>query len=125
MKQRHRIKRQAPRAPRAVVTAHALIMEGEALSTVIDCTAGPVQLIVMPDGWDPANMTFQVSADGDTFADWFDRGGNEMTVACVAGTAFVPEFDATKAIRIRIRSGTRDNPIRQSAIRAFTIVLDA
>ena len=76
----------------------------------------------MPCEWDGANLTFQISFDNETFWDLFDDLGVEVIVACRPGTA-VRMAPGMRAIGyFKIRSGTRDHPIPQSANRNFKIV---
>ena len=49
-----------------------VIQAGESLSEALDCSIGfPVRLTMpqAPDGWTPANLTFQISTDGNWFND--------------------------------------------------------
>jgi len=95
------------------------------LSSVVDATAGNPVFVVAPALWTPANISFQLSADGITFGDWFDWNGKEIILPCKAGTAWVLVTDilGTKGAHLKVRSGSRDNPVVQTADRIFQFVI--
>jgi hypothetical protein len=93
------------------------IAEGESLSSVFDCTMGEIVRITMPADppWRDANISFQISSDGQGFNDVFDRNGEEIVMPVVPGSAVViAGGEWSKAFAyVKIRSGTRDNPVVQ------------
>ena len=101
------------------------IQAGEALSDAINLTAGIMVRITMPAHWHPdANLTFQVSTDGDAFNDLVGPDGNEVMINVVNGTAmFVPDEWARSVAHIKFRSGRRDSPQPQDDLREFAITL--
>jgi len=100
------------------------IAAGEALSGVVDCSAmGRVIAIGMPMEWTPALLTFQASVDGVEFRDVFDREAKEVAVNIAAGTMFRLAEDYEFPY-VRVRSGSRLNPIAQADDRQFVILFD-
>src|SRR5262245_45158499 len=109
----------------SVVTA--TIRAGQSLSDSIDCSTGDPVFIVGPTDWTPANISFQLSADGVTFGDWFTNDGKEVVMPCRAGTAWlcVSDIGGAKGAHVKVRSGSRDGPVIQQADRVFKIVVVA
>ena len=56
------------------------ITANESLSDGVDCSAGTIVRITVPQEFTPANLTFQVSSDGNFYNDLFDSKGEEITV---------------------------------------------
>src|SRR5262245_18535250 len=108
----------------AKTCAAATIAAGESLSAPVDLTSSRVALMISPAEWTDAEITVQVSADGETYCDLFDAHGYELrrTVVPNAATIFVPAF-TQGAVFMKIRSGSRVEPIAQEAERVFTLVL--
>jgi len=101
-----------------------VIDAGQSLSNVADCRAGDIVRLTMPSGWDAVPLTFQISSDGTFFNDVFTHDGHEVTVAVEPGCAvIVPVNFLAAAAFIKFRSGTRSNPVPQSAGRLFAISL--
>lgn len=109
-----------------VIVEGPAIQQGESLSNGVDCTAGKVVRITMSEFWDDANITFQISSNGDLYNDLFDRDGEEVMVPCIAGVAVIVKGGAwTEAYAwVKIRSGSRDAPVKQSERREFAIALE-
>jgi len=109
------------------VLAGPVIHEGESLSDPLDCTAGAIVRLTMPHDWTPANLTFQISTDGVGFNDLVTFDGKPVTIAVVAGSAVVvaPLSDYLKAVaHLKVRSGTRDHPVKQAERREFAIAIE-
>jgi hypothetical protein len=122
--------------------ATAIITTGTALSAAInlDTAAGvPENMqsisqrvgmrlggIIMPPAWTAASLSFQISADGVTFADLRDRFDTEITATVTANNAYL--FDLVDWVTfpwLRIRSGTAVTPVNQVASRTLTLLLRA
>ena len=74
---------------------------------------GTVSAAFMDDG---AVITFQVSYDGQTFADLYDETGTEVSYTLVAGKSLrLPVHDWLGIRYFRIRSGTSAVPVNQVA----------
>ncbi len=84
----------------------------------------PVALI-MPSGWDAGGITFQVTHDGDNYANLYDAAGEYALTTSAVGTSrvilLVPG-DLLGFIGIKLRSGTSGTPVTQTAERIITIV---
>jgi len=103
-----------------------VIEAGESLSAGIDCSAGEIVRLTMPADWTPANISFQISSDGNGYNDLVNFHGEEVSIACRPGTAVVvsPLSDYLKAIAfLKIRSGPSSNPTPQASRREFAIAI--
>jgi len=105
------------------------IKAGESLSDGVDCTAGQIVRLTLPANWTPANITFQISSDGGFYNDVYNEDGDEVMVAnAPPGSAVVFKRGASNRFvafaHVKIRSGTRDNPVKQKAQALFAIALD-
>lgn len=103
------------------------IQAGESLSDGLDCTGGSIVRITMPAQWTPANLTFQISSDGTGYNDLVDRNGDDIMVVVVPGSALVVAQygDFLKAVAfLKVRSGTRENPVPQAERRQFAIAIE-
>lgn len=103
------------------------IEEGETLSSGADCTAGAIVRLTMSEFWTPANISFQISSDGDKYNNLVDTNGQEYVMPVVPGSAVVlGQFAGfLRAIAfLKIRSGTSDNPVPQEEAREFAIALE-
>jgi hypothetical protein len=88
---------------------------GESLSDGVDCSAGTIVRITVPQEYTPANLTFQVSSDGNLYNDLFSSDGGEITVVAKPSSGIIiPEAWARSIGFIKFRSGTRDHPVKQT-----------
>lgn len=105
----------------------ATIANGTAITAAIDLLNGRLVGVQLAS-WTAANLTFQVSFDGTTFADLFDDGGNEVTVT-TGGADRVLLFRSNLvdlfrgAQKIKVRSGTTGVPVNQGAERTLRLFL--
>jgi hypothetical protein len=102
------------------------IPAGQSISGGVDCTEGYLARIQMPPVWTPANISFQISDDNINYFDLIDHSnGLEAQVAVIPGTArmFQSDLWARGIGWWKIRSGSRDGPIVQTADRVFTVTL--
>jgi hypothetical protein len=104
-----------------------IIPAGEALSDAIDCSGGDLVRVTMPAGWTTgANVTVQVSTDGEGYNDLFDARGNEVTLTVTTGAA-IPVIDLGGWTRmlgfLKFRSGSRDRPHPQEQQRDFAVTI--
>lgn len=102
------------------------IQAGESLSDSIDCSAGPLVRITMPGNWTSgANLTFQLSTDGQMFNDLYDVHGEEITIVVVPGAAVrIPLEWSTMIAFIKFRSGTASHPVAQKELREFAVAIE-
>ena len=72
-----------------------------------------------------ANLTFQVSSDGNFHNDLFSSNGEEITVVAKGSTGIVVPEAWTKSINfIKFRSGTRRYPVAQKVECKFAIAVE-
>jgi hypothetical protein len=90
------------------------ILAGESLSDGVDCSAGSIVRITVPQEYTAANMTFQVSSDGNFYNDLYTTDGEEITITAKPNTGIVVHEHWTRSIAfIKIRSGTKSHPVEQ------------
>lgn len=100
------------------------IKQGESLSDGADCSAGNIVRITVPQEYTSANLTFQVSSDGNLYNDLHDAAGTEVSIVAKADTGIVVSGAWAAGINfIRLRSGTRDNPVLQAVDCKFAIAV--
>jgi hypothetical protein len=105
-------------------TVTVTIPAGQSVSNSADLTAGSLALVISPQVWDPANISFLVSDDNTNFVDLFDADGAEAIKAMAPGRGILVATALTQAaMYLKIRSGPRANPVIQSAARIFKLVI--
>jgi hypothetical protein len=103
----------------------ATIPAGQSLSGVLDCTSGGPAFLHMPPDWTSAMLSFQVSFDGVSFNDLFDRTAAELAINVLGGTSVNLDQTLWKPVLyLKVRSGVRGNPMPQAADRVITITID-
>src|ERR1700757_3058981 len=101
------------------------IAAGESLSQGIDCSSGDIVRITVPQEFTPANLTFQVSTDGNFYNDLFTSKGEEITVVAEPSTGIVIGEHWAKSINfIKFRSGSREHPVEQREDCKFAIAIE-
>jgi hypothetical protein len=101
------------------------IAAGESLSDGADCSAGTIVRITVPQEFTPANLTFQVSSDGNFYNDLHTANGEEITVAAKPDTGIVLAEAWTRSIAfIKFRSGTRTHPVPQREDCRFSVAVE-
>ena len=105
-------------------TVSATIAAGGSLSGEVTLPLGYyLAALVMPSAWTAADLTFQISADNATFADFYDNAGVEITVPAAASRAIMLDSDTWRAVRfLKVRSGTSATPVNQSSSRTITLI---
>lgn len=102
------------------------IQAGASLSDPVDCSQlAQINLIGMPQDWTPALLTFQFSPDnGVTYFDLFDASAVEVAVNIRPGTVveLSQAFPVLGKCFLKLRSGSRNNPIAQMEQRTFMLV---
>ena len=101
------------------------IQAGESLSDSVDCTAGQLVRITVPEDWPPAALTFQFSTDGMFFNEMYGLDGFAVTITTVVEGAgvIIPEHIGRAVAHIKFRSGTKGNPVEQEATRVFAVAV--
>lgn len=103
----------------------ATIANGASLSDAIHVGDAIAGMIEMPSGWTAADLTFQVSSNGETYRD-FQDGGGEYTLNAAASQAILLSGADWIGVRyFKIRSGTSSVPVNQGAERSLSVVLVA
>jgi hypothetical protein len=101
------------------------IPAGQSLSDGVDCSAGEIVRITIPQEYTPANMTFQVSSDGLLYNDLYTSTGEEVTITARPNSGIVILNE--KAVRsiafVKFRSGTRAHPVEQKVACRFAIAI--
>ena len=116
-------RKEKPRAPPPQIERiDVLIRGGEALSDAVDCSQVNVLNIAF-DEWEPiAQITFQISADGETFYNLFWENGQEIVMTVWPNTAYVVTGAWRDSIRwLKIRSGVHNGPVPQTADRIIKL----
>jgi hypothetical protein len=97
----------------------------ESLSDGVDCSAGEIVRITVPQEFTEANLTFQVSSNGEFYNDLVDDRGDEITITARPDTGIVISDLWVRSIGfIKLRSGTREHPIEQKVDCKFAIAID-
>lgn len=101
----------------------ATIANGQSLSGAVNLGNRVVVGLLMPATWTAADLTFQASIDGTTYADMYDIGGNEVTAVADASQyiAISPSLWAG-ALFLKVRSGTTGTPVNQGGARDIVLV---
>jgi hypothetical protein len=112
------------------------ITAGSALSDPLEISSHlKIARIAMPDAWDPAPITFQISLDG---TDWYDVHNADKTaeglwssyetglrVVTPNSVVLLPPATGVDLGWVKIRSGTRTAPVAQSDDRTFRLMLES
>lgn len=101
------------------------IAAGQSVSNAVDCSAGKIIRITTPAEWNNyAPISFLVSTDNVFFSDLYKSDGLEFVLPCGKGRGIiVNQNDWWPGLWVKIRSGTHDAPIPQTAQREFAIAL--
>jgi hypothetical protein len=101
------------------------IAQGESLSDGVDCSAGTIVRITVPQEFTDANLTFQVSSNGELYNDLFDDQGEEITVTATPDSGIVIEGRWVRSLAfLKLRSGSRDHPVVQREDCKFAIAIE-
>lgn len=107
-------------------TITATIANGAALSGAVNVLGREVVGIQMPSAWTAAAMTFDASADGQTYRSVVNTGGTETSYTVAASTYIVIAGGALSGMHsIKVRSGTTGTPVNQGAERLVLVVVRA
>lgn len=109
-----------------MANANATIAAGAAVSGVVAIAGQRVAAIQMPAVWTTANLTFQGSFDGGTFADIYDEAGTEFSITAAASRYIGLDAGALELSGLqwlKVRSGTVASPVNQVAAAIIQLVL--
>ena len=110
----------------ALISVPCIIRAGQSISDACDCTAGTIVRFAMPTAWTPANLTFLLSTDGTIWSDLFSHN-REVARPVLPGTTIIikpDEWNLKAVAYLKLRSGSRKNPIVQHADRVFIISVE-
>ena len=100
------------------------IAKEESLSDGIDCSAGKIVRITVPQEFTEANLTFQTSSDGNLYNDLYDDSGDEVMVTALPDTTIYISGHWVESIGfIKLRSGSREHPVEQVEDCRFAIAV--
>lgn len=105
-----------------------IIADGAFLSSPVTLNRRPILSVLVPSGWDDADMTFQVSMDGLTYYELIDEDGSAVFLDVVASRMVrLTNLDQWAGYKyMKIRSGTSGTPVNQSgAVTIYLTVRDA
>jgi hypothetical protein len=112
------------------VTKPAIIPAGESLSAIVDCSetgTGSAVLIaiIMPEEWNSSGgITFQISPDNIDYHDLYRMTGEEVTIAATPGGIVLVDADIARSVRyLRLRAGSKQQPVAQDEERLFQVML--
>jgi len=108
-----------------LVAVPVTIPSGQSLSPAVDLGNASIVEVGMPAAWDAAQLTFQVSADGVTWLNFYKNDGStEYSVTVTAGIAEPPPSlqDFAGWRYWKLRSGTHSAAVNQTADRTFTLM---
>lgn len=104
----------------------ATITSGQAVSAAFALDGMGAIRINMPAGWDAAGLTFQVSMDGVTYINLYDKFGEYSISSSVVGASrsiILPPADFAGVRYMKVRSGTSGTPVNQTADRVISLVV--
>jgi hypothetical protein len=102
-----------------------IIQAGESLSEGVDVSGGTLLRITMPKEWTDADLSFQVSTDGDAYNDLYTYQEGEVCIPVTAGSAILLPTNLMRGIGwIKFRSGRASNPKPQPEQRNFAITVE-
>src|SRR5580765_2940644 len=104
------------------------IAAGESLSDGVDCSAGTIVRITVPQEYTKGNMphkmSFQVSTDGNFYSDMLDDEGLEISITARESSGIVIDKAWARTVAFnKLRSGTRDVPVKQAVDCKFAIAI--
>lgn len=106
-----------------IKTKTVVIANGAALSSAADLEGGSLVGIYLPT-LTSAAISFQVSADGTTYGDFYNSGGTEVTLgAASTGARFCQPPAGIEGGFVKVRSGTTGATVNQGAERTITLLI--
>lgn len=102
----------------------ATIADATSLSDEVILNGLTLVGVVVPSGWDAADITLEGSVDGTNFFDVHDDAGNELTITAAASRYITVDSTFTAGLqRIKVRSGTSALPVNQTGAVTIQLVL--
>lgn len=103
-------------------TLKVSIPSGASISSDIDISNFQPLSINTSAAWTAAQITLQVSRDGVNWYDVFYDNGDEVKIEAAANRHIGLNAPVVWLQYLRLRSGTSDTPVNQSALRTIYIV---
>ena len=98
---------------------------GESLSDGLDCSAGDIVRITVPQEYTSAPLTFQVSTDGNLYNDLHTAQGEEISIVAKPSTGIVVHETWARSVNfVKFRSGTRSEPVAQREDCKFAVAVE-
>jgi hypothetical protein len=98
---------------------------GASLSTAVDLGGMVLTRILLPSGWDAADITFQESADNSTFYNLYNGSADtEYTIQGAASrSVIIPPADILGLAWLKVRSGTSGAAVNQVDAVTLTLIV--
>lgn len=102
----------------------ATIGVGASLSGAVGTGGLDLQAIIVPSGWDAADITFQASHDGTNYYDCYIASADtEVTVQASASRYItIPAGTINGASWLKVRSGTTGSAVNQADAVTLTLL---
>lgn len=108
-----------------VVQAVTFTTATSGLAAAVDLYGVRPVALQMPAAWTTGNITAQVSKDGTTYANLYDRSGTEYTITVTASRYVILDPADFVSVRyIKLRSGTNGTPVAQATGRTVHLICD-
>lgn len=99
------------------------IRAGQSLSEDISLGSRRLFALLLPEAWTAADLTFQSTINGVDWFDVFDEYGDERVIVCAASRMITVDPGPWLALSmLRLRSGTSETPVSQSADREIFVL---
>lgn len=101
------------------------LSSGQSLSDSLRFAGGHLPIaILMPSGWDAANLTFQGwDPNAKAWKNIYTNDGTELTYTAAASRWIILKpIDFAGVQVLKIRSGTSGTPVTQTSTRQFTVL---
>lgn len=110
--------------PIGIEQISATIASGTSLSGAAALGAKTLVGIAMPAGWDAADLTFQVSADGGTTWLEMQSGSAAIDLKAAAGQYVAVDPALWRGVNmVKVRSGTSGAAVNQTADRVLSLIV--
>jgi hypothetical protein len=105
----------------AKVAVNVTIDAGEQLSSAADLSSSTLSMILVPQQWTAANLSFLISGDNVDFYDLIDDQ-TQRAVHTAAPPGCAMPVTGIGGTFVKLRSGLPEHPINQSDVRVVTLL---
>ena len=107
--------------------ASVTILDGQSLSAAFGLGGASIGAIIVPSGWNAADITLQIALDGTNFYDVYDDQDNEVVFQAGASRVIlIDNFAQLLAIgegaSYKLRSGTTGVPVNQTGDVTLSVI---